>query len=74
MGLTGGVLLALRVVVCRYEDIGAVPAPGPNDVKVKMLAAPINPADFNMVRLLRCARGARLQCGKWQRLTCACVA
>ena len=49
----------MRMVGCRYEDIGAVPAPGPNDVKVKMLAAPINPADFNMVRSLCCACGER---------------
>ena len=33
----------------RREDVGGVAELGPNDVHVKVLAAPVNPSDLNMV-------------------------
>jgi mitochondrial enoyl-[acyl-carrier protein] reductase / trans-2-enoyl-CoA reductase len=34
---------------CRVGDIGSVPAPGKNEIAVKVLAAAINPSDINMI-------------------------
>ena len=39
----------LRLWVARLETL-ELPSVGANDVRVKMLAAPINPADINMVQ------------------------
>ena len=39
----------LRLLVARLESL-ELPPVGANDVHVKMLAAPINPADINMVQ------------------------
>jgi hypothetical protein len=40
------------VFSCRRVQVPAVGSVGANDISLKMLAAPINPSDLNMVELL----------------------